>query len=369
MHIGLNAHLLSSRPGFRSAGIHQYIDNLLRELPNAAPEHRYTAMVGARQPRTYAGVTIRKALLDTESPPRRIVWEQLIQPWSLGRYDLYHALAFVAPALLLAPMVVTIYDLSFFHYPDRLPRSRRLYLQHMTEWTCQRSQRIIAISESTARDVAATFGIAPERIDVAPPGCDFARFRSLSLGEVAAFRREQDLPQRFWLFIGTLEPRKNLVTLMEAYASLPETERLPLVIAGGKGWDYEPIFAAVDRYRLGEQVRFPGFISAEALPLWYNAAEAFVYPSVFEGFGIPVLEAMACGTPVITSDATSLPEVVGDAGVCLSPLDVSAWAAALRRAHGDDTWRAEARKRGLARATRFTWRQTALLTAESYRKV
>jgi glycosyltransferase involved in cell wall biosynthesis len=368
MHIGLNAHLLSSEPGYRSAGIHQYIDNLLRELPHAAREHRYTAMVGARQPRTYEGVTIRKAPLDTEPPLRRIVWEQAFQPWSLGRYDLYHALAFVAPALLLAPMVVTIYDLSFFHYPDRLPRSRRVYLQRMTEWTCQRARRIITISQSTARDVAATVGIAPERIDVAPPGCDFARFRPLLPEAVAAFRREQGLPKRFWLFIGTLEPRKNLVTLIEAYAALSPDERLPLVIAGGKGWDYEPIFAAVERYRLQDQVRFPGFVSAEALPLWYNAAQAFVYPSLFEGFGIPVLEAMACGTPVITSDATSLPEVVGDAGICLPPQDVSAWTAALRRAHRDDVWRAEARERGLAWATRFTWQQTAALTAECYRK-
>jgi glycosyltransferase involved in cell wall biosynthesis len=368
MHIGLNAHLLSSQPGYRSAGIHQYIDNLLRELPNAAPEHRYTAMVGARQPRSYAGMTMHKAALDTESPPRRILWEQAIQPWSLRQVDLYHALAFVAPALLLVPMVVTIYDLSFFHYPDRLPRSRRLYLQRMTEWTCRRARRIIAISHSTARDVAATFGIAPERIDVAPPGCDFMRFRPLPLDEVAAFRREQGLPPRFWLFIGTLEPRKNLVTLLEAYAALPEDERLPLVIAGGKGWDTEGIFAAVERYRLGEWVRFPGFVSAEALALWYNAAEAFVYPSVFEGFGIPVLEAMACGTPVITSDATSLPEVVGDAGLCLPPQDVSAWTAALRRVHGDERWRADASERGLAWAQRFTWRGTAALTAASYRK-
>jgi glycosyltransferase involved in cell wall biosynthesis len=368
MHIGLNAHLLSSQPGYRSAGIHQYIDNLLRELPRAAPQHRYTAMVGARQPRSYAGVEMRTASHDTESPARRIIWEQAIQPWSLGGYDLYHALAFVAPAVLLAPMVVTIYDLSFYHYPERLPRSRRVYLQRMTAWTCERAQRVIAISQSTARDVAATFGMPMDRIDVAPPGCDFTRFRPLPLDEVARFRHEAGLPERFWLFIGTLEPRKNLVRLLEAYAALPESARLPLVIAGGKGWDYEPIFDAVERYHLGEQVRFPGFISSEALPLWYNAAEAFVYPSVFEGFGIPVLEAMACGTPVITSNATSLPEVAGDAGICLPPEDVSAWSNALRRASKDAQWRAEARERGLEQAGRFTWRATAALTAASYEK-
>jgi glycosyltransferase involved in cell wall biosynthesis len=238
----------------------------------------------------------------------------------------------------------------------------------MTALTCQRARRIIAISRSTARDIAAIFGIAESRIDVAYPGCDFQRFRSLPEEEIAHFRRQQQLPERFWLFIGTLEPRKNLIRLLEAYAALADHERLPLVIAGGRGWDYEPIFEVVERRGLEKWVRFPGFVSAEQLPLWYNAAQAFVYPSVFEGFGIPVLEAMACGTPVITSDATSLPEVVGDVGMCVPAEDVSAWSAALRRAHEDADWRADARLRGEARARQFTWRATAVQTVMAYRQ-
>ncbi|MCC6615046.1 MAG: glycosyltransferase family 4 protein [Anaerolineae bacterium] len=369
MHIKLNAHLLSAQPGYRAAGIHRYIDHLLREIRAAAPDDwRFTAMVGARNQVQYPGVEMRRASLDTESPLRRILWEQLVQPWALAGCDLHHALAFVAPFALQVPAVVTVYDLSFIHYPERLPKSRRLYLSQATRYTCTHARRVIAISKSTAADVAASLDVSPDKIDVAPPGCDLTLFKPLPPAQVAEFRQAQGLPERFWLFIGTLEPRKNLPVLLEAYAALPHQERLPLILAGGKGWDYEPIFAAVERYGLTDEVHFPGYISADMLPFWYNAAEAFIYPSVFEGFGIPVLEAMACGTPVLVSDASSLPEVAGDAGMCVPPHDPAAWSVALRRIYADDAWRAEARQMGLQRAEIFTWRATAEATIASYKR-
>ena len=189
-----------------------------------------------------------------------------------------------------------------------------------------------------------------------------------SISEIAAFKRTKNLPERFWLFIGTLEPRKNLTVLLEAYAALPVSQRLPLILGGGKGWDYDPIFAAVERQNLSAWVQFPGFIPAEELRFWYNSAETFIFPSVFEGFGLPVLEAMACGTPVIVSDASSLPEVVGDAGLTLPPQAVGAWTEALRRAGDDSQWRNTARERGWQQAARFQWQMTADKTTESYRK-
>jgi glycosyltransferase involved in cell wall biosynthesis len=368
MKIALNAHLLSSQAGYRSAGIHHYIDNLLRELPSAMPDAQFTAFVGAKNRAEYAGMTMRRASMNTEPPINRIIWEQLVQPFALPGFRLYHALAFIAPTLMLAPMVVTVYDLSFIHYPTRLPMLRQRYLQRFTTLTCERAFRIIAISHSTARDLTHTLGVEPERVDVAQPGCDFNRFKPLPADQIASFRRQADLPDRFWLFIGTLEPRKNLPMLLEAYAAVPRAERLPLVLAGGKGWDYEPIFATVKRCGLEREVRFPGYLSPEALPLWYNAAETFLYPSVYEGFGIPVLEAMACGTPVIVSNVSSLPEVAEDAGVCLPPRDVAAWTQALRRAGADAEWRTAARTAGLAQAAQFTWQDTAQATVESYRR-
>ena len=367
MQIGLNAHLLSSRAGYRTAGIHGYIDGLLHHLPAAvADDWHLTAFVGAANTQQIDGLTLRRSRLDTESPLRRIVWEQALQPFELGGLDLYHALAFVAPLILNVPSVVTIYDLSFVHYPQRLPAARRLYLRLFTGLTCRRARRVIAISQSTARDLIETMQLPADKIDVAAPGYNPSVFRPLPASQIASFRQSKNLPDRFWLFIGTLEPRKNLLVLLEAYAALKT--RPPLIIGGGKGWDYEPIFEAVKRHGLETSVQFVGFIPSEDLAIWYNCAEVFVYPSVFEGFGLPVLEAMACGTPVIVSDASSLPEVVGEAGICVSPQAVDQWTAALRRVWEDDTWRKAAREQGLGEAARYSWSQTAQRTAASYRK-
>ena len=369
IHIGLNAHLLSGRAGYRSAGIHGYIYHTLANLRAAAPDDwQFTVMVGKNNPAQFDGLTMRRAAWNTESPVKRILWEQAAQPWGLGEFDLVHGLAFVSPLILPKPSVVTVYDLSFIHYPQVLSTSRRLYLRLFTALSCRRARRVIAISHSTARDLTDSLGIPADKIDVAAPGYDRTVFHPLPREQVEAFRREQGLPEQFWLFLGTLEPRKNLVTLIEAYAALPKSERLPLVLAGGKGWDYGAIFAAIERYNLVSEVLFPGYVPPENLSLWYNSANTFIYPSVFEGFGLPVLEAMACGTPVIVSDASSLPEVVGEVGIRLPPLDVTAWTEALRRVYHDDGWRVEAGRRGLEEAARYRWETTARRTIESYQK-
>jgi glycosyltransferase involved in cell wall biosynthesis len=369
MHIGLNAHLLSSTAGYRTAGIHGYIYNLLANLVPAAPaDWRFTAMVGSDNQNTFKGVTMRHASINTESPLRRIVWEQAVQPFQVGAFDLYHALAFVAPLLLTKPSVVTIYDLSFLHYPEVLSAARRLYLRLLTRVTCQRARRVIAISQSTAQDLTASMGIAAHKTDVAACGYDKRLFKPIAHHEVQAFKQAKQLPERFWLFVGTLEPRKNLPTLLHAYAALPGHERLPLILAGGKGWQYEEVFTTIAQHRLNDAVRLTGFIPMDELPLWYNSAQAFIYPSVFEGFGLPVLEAMACGTPVIVSNASSLPEVVGDAGMKIEPRDTAAWTEALRRAQFDTEWWQQAREQGFQEAARYSWQAAAQATIESYRR-
>nr|MCU0476175.1 glycosyltransferase family 4 protein [Anaerolineae bacterium] len=254
------------------------------------------------------------------------------------------------------------------HFPQVLSAARRLYLRWFTPLSCQRARRVIAVSHSTARDLVDSFGIPPERIDVVHNGYDADRFKPLPREQVEAFRRAKGLPDRFWLFVGTLEPRKNLVTLIDAYAQLPPNERLPLVLGGGKGWLYDDIFAAIARHGLQDHIHAPGFLSSDDLPLWYNSAELFLYPSIYEGFGLPVLEAMACGTPALTTTASSLPEVAGDAARCLPPTSVEAWADALRAAYADSAWRAEAKQRGLAQAARFGWRTTADQTIATYKQ-
>ena len=369
MHIGLNAQLLSSQPGYRAAGIHQVIHQLLSHLPSQAPpDWRFTAFVGARNTANYDGVTMRRSRWDTESAPKRILWEQLAQPWQQGQFDLAHDMAFVSPLLGSRPSVVTVYDLSFLRYPERLTAARRLYLRLLTGISCQRARRVTAISHSTGQDLSTLLGIAPDKIDVTPLGYDAAVYRPLPPEEIAAFRARHGLPDRFWLFIGTLEPRKNLIMLLKAYAALPRSERLPLILAGGKGWGYAPIFDTIQAYDLAGDVSLPGFLPSEDIAYWYNSAETFLYPSVFEGFGLPVLEAMACGTPVITSNVSSLPEVAGDAGLCLPPDDVDAWTEALRLARSDASWRDQTRHSGLLAAQAFDWKVTARLTVQSYQR-
>ncbi len=368
-HIGLNAHLLSGKASYRSAGIHGYIYHTLANLSAAAPpEWRFTAMVGASNTLNLAGFTMRQSRWDTDAPIRRILWEQTIQPFQLSDFDLYHGLAFVAPLLLSKPSIITVYDLSFLHYPKVLSTSRRLYLRLLTALSCRRARRVIAISHSTAQDLTASFGISPQQIDVAPPAYDAAAYKELPPEEISAFRARRNLPERFWLFLGTLEPRKNLPMLLQAYAALPDAERLPLILAGGKGWDFDDIFQTIERHNLMNWVHLPGYLPVEELPLWYNSAEVFLYPSVFEGFGIPVLEAMACGTPVIVSNSSSLPEVVGDSGLSLPPQAVDQWTKALRRAYGDAEWRSIMAQRGLSEAKRYSWQATAIQTINSYQK-
>jgi len=371
-HVGLNAHLLAAQAGYRSAGINGYIYNLLRALPEADPSFRYTVFTGQQShPPEHERLAIRRTRWNTQSPIRRIAWEQLAQPLALRRMqpDLLHALAFVTPVFSRVPSVVTVYDLSFIHFPERLPAARRLYLRVFTRWSCRHARRVIAISQSTARDLVRSFSLPDDRIDVAVPGVG-EQFKPLPAGKVEAFRASKGLPARFLLFLGTLEPRKNLPLLLRAYARLPQRDReaVHLVLAGGKGWMADEIFATIVAHNLAATMHLPGYVPADELPLWYNAAEVLVYPSVFEGFGLPVVEALACGTPALVSDSSSLPEAVGSGGMCLPPHDVAAWHEALARVIHDPAWRSETGERGREHATHFTWTRTANQTVASYRR-
>jgi glycosyltransferase involved in cell wall biosynthesis len=313
------------------------------------------------------GAAIRRTRLPSHRPLVRIAWEQLFQPIELARLkpDLLHSLAYASPWAARTPAVVTVYDLSFRLTPDRFRPAQRLYLSTFTAWSCRRARRVIAISESTRADVGRLLGVPLDKIDLAYPGLE-ARFAPLPGAEVEAFRTRRGLPERFILYLGTLEPRKNLGDLIAAFAQLRTVEPdLSLVLAGARGWDDGPIFQKVEQLGLGSAVVFPGFVPAEELPLWYNAAAVFAYPSSYEGFGMPVTEALACGRPVVTTTASSLPEAGGEAAFLVPPGEVSALAEALRAALRADPARAE---RGRAHAARFTWAATAAQTASAYRR-
>jgi glycosyltransferase involved in cell wall biosynthesis len=242
--------------------------------------------------------------------------------------------------------------------------ANRIYLTAATRAAVHRARRVLTISEFTRRDIVRLLNVPEERVEVTYPAAE-ERFRVLPAEEVAAFRRARDVPEEFIFAFGTLEPRKNLVGLLRAYARLAPP-RPPLIAGGGTGWRASPIFDTVRQLGLEKQVTFLGFVAEDELPLWYNAARLFAFPSLYEGFGLPVLEAMACGTPVITSNAASLPEVGGKAVALVAPQDADQLAREMQRVLDDAQLRREMIAAGRIQATRFSWRAMADGTSASY---
>jgi glycosyltransferase involved in cell wall biosynthesis len=265
-------------------------------------------------------------------------------------------------------LVVTVHDLSFLRHPEWFTRSRAAYYRAAIRPTVTKADLILADSEATAHDLQDLLGVATERIVVTPLGVN-TRFAPASTEDVARARKTYQLPERFFLYLGTIEPRKNLARLIEAFNAIANTTDLDLVIAGREGWRADSTIIAHRLSPFRSRIHFPGFVADDDLPALLSAAEVFVWPSLWEGFGLPPLEAMACGVPVITSSTSSLPEVVGDAAMMVDPEDVPALADAMATLAGDEMRRADLRNAGLERAGQFTWRRTAELTARAYRRV
>ncbi len=284
--------------------------------------------------------------------------------------SLFHATEHLLPHLARARSVFTLHDTAYLLFPQYHLLQNRLYLTRMMPRFLRRADAVICVSEATRRDALRFYKLNPAKVRVIPEGVE-PRFSPISNPSILHSVRERyHLPLRFILFVGTIEPRKNLVTLLAALAATQdEMSDLRLVIAGGKGWLYQSFFERVRALGLEDRVIFTGYVPDEDLPALINCAEVFAFPSVFEGFGLPPLEAMACGVPVLCSNASSLPEVVGEAGLLLPPTDVRAWAEALRRVLTDDALRADLRQRGLARAAQFTWETAARRTVEVYEGV
>ena len=370
--IAINAHLLAQEEGYRRAGVSRYIYNLLTHVLREDAEGDYTVFLNSRCALSLS-CNQKCSRLPTYKPLARIFWEQFLQPLELGAEGvaLLHSPVNVQPLFLPCKGVVTVTDLSFMVFPESFRNSQRLYQSLFTRLSVRRASHVIAISASTAQDLIRFFAVPAERITVTLPGVDAAYQPVQDDSRLASFRRLRDLPKRFILFVGTFEPRKNLLTLLQAYAEFRRQTRsdYKLVLGGGMGWLYQPVFAAVEELELQGDVIFPGFIPEDELPLWYNAADVFVYPSLYEGFGLPPLEAMACGTPVIVSDVSSLPEVVGDAALLVDPHKPDEWAAALSLLCRDADLRTDLVSRGLERAQEFSWTRMARETIQVYRDV
>lgn len=271
--------------------------------------------------------------------------------------------AHVLPILHPRRSVVTVHDVGYRRHPEMHPRASRLYLDASTRWNAYAAMHIIADSEATRNDLIHFYHVDPAKITVAYPA------GTPGLGPVQDATRLEEVRARYhtgeeyFLYVGTIQPRKNLLTLLEAYARLLAEGKLPrhvrLVLAGRPGWLCEEILARAHRADLAGQVILPGYVAAEDLPALFSGAVAFVFPSWYEGFGLPVLEAMACGAPVITSNVSSLPEVAGGAALLINPADAGDLAQAMARLYDDKALRQDLAKRGQARARAFSWEACA----------
>lgn len=372
MRLAFNAQLLSYQHWYRSAGISRYIDRTLAHLGPLLGTESCSVFVGPDVPAdapSLAAFRVVRSNLPMHRPIVRILWEQLALPIALRqcRADLLHAPAYVAPFASPCPAVVTFHDLSYFLLPSAFNRQNRVYLQTFSRWTARRARRFIAVSECTRQDMVRLLGVAPDSVDVIYNGVD-ERYRPEPDGaRLDRFRSEKGLPDRFILSLATIEPRKNFPGLLRAYAEARRRGIVePLVVAGGRGWGDEGILRLIDELGVRPYVHLVGFVSTDEQPLWYNAATLFAYPSRYEGFGLPVAEAMACGTPVVASNRSSLPEIVGDAGVLADPDDPGALASALAMVLHDDALRHELAARGLERSRRFSWDGAARATLQAY---
>jgi glycosyltransferase involved in cell wall biosynthesis len=293
-----------------------------------------------------------------------ILWHRLQLPlWvelATGPVDIFHSPDFVLPPVRRAKTIVTVHDLSFIRYPQCADANLRAYLNKVVPRSVHRADLILADSQSTKDDLVELLGVDARRIEVVYPGVE-KRFRPIEdQALLEKVRKRYNLPPRFILGLGTLQPRKNFTGLIRAFADLRfAISNLHLVIVGGKGWLYEEIFATVEHLGLGKKVVFPGFVADEDLPALYNLADLFVFPSLYEGFGLPPLEAMACGTPVVTSNASSLPEVVGEAGLIVAATKVEDLAETMQRVLGDNALRERMIAKGVDQARKFTWKEAA----------
>lgn len=293
--------------------------------------------------------------------------------WPLDRrlpgIELFHATEHLLPYLRSVPTVLTVHDLVFERYPEYHKAWNYRYLHAAMPLYCERATAIIAISQHTRGDLIERYGVAPGKITVIPEAAD-PRFVPPAPEQVRAVRQRYGLPERYLLAVGTIEPRKNLTRLVDACGPLLQTRQVDaLVLVGSKGWLYEDFFRHLDALPYRDQIILPGFVADGDLPAVYAGAVLTVQPSLYEGFGLPVLEAMACGSPVCASAASSLPEVGGDAARYFDPDDTNDMTAVLAATLGDDALLAQMRGAGLQRAALFSWASTASQTARLYDRV
>jgi glycosyltransferase involved in cell wall biosynthesis len=367
MRIGIDARLVY----YSKAGIGQYIVRLAEALAKLDTEGVEFALLQSRKDRTQ--------IVDDHGFNRRSVWtpshhrlEQFTLHLEISRLrlDLLHSPDFIPPFRRNCRSVITIHDLAFLLYPHFLTKESARYYGQIDQ-AVRRTDHIIAVSESTRQDAIKLLGVPERKITVIHEAAN-PMFRQIDAEEARCHVAETyGLDEGYILFVSTIEPRKNLPALLQAYRKLLDDYKRPekLALAGSRGWLSDEVYQMVERLHLSDRVRFLGRVPTEHLVYLYNAARLLVHPSFYEGFGLPPLEAMTCGTPVVVSNVSALPEVVGDAAWLVDPHDVDELTVAMWRILTDEDVRGSLITKGLKRAKMFSWERAAQETLDVYRRV
>ena len=366
MHIGIDCRL----PTYRMGGISQYIIHLIQALAVVAGEGRFTIFHSRKEERDFRPTGDgRFARRNLWTPCHHRLERQILtaELWPYG-LDVYHSPDFIPPAGGASRRVITVHDLTFLYYPDFLTAESRRYYANQIAWAVSAADQVIADSEATRTDIITLLGVAPTRVTAIHLAANPLYSLTPMPHELAATAAEYELDAGFILSVGTLEPRKNLPLLLRAYQRLRARHHVtaPLVLVGSKGWLYDDVFTTINRLDLSDHVRHLAGVPDVKLAHLYHLAGVLAFPSQYEGFGLPALEAMHCGCPVVASNRGSLPEVVGDAGLILDPNDEPAWVEALAAVLADSVAADTLRQAGYRQAQRFTWESTARQTLAVY---
>jgi len=361
----------------RRAGLGRYAESLARALVRRSRDDRPHALFYNRERGIEPLVGLEHLPTSTVAlgykPWRMLVWLGQLTRVGFDRLvpegRLFHATEHLLLPLRSVPTVLTVHDLIFRHLPEHHKMLNRWYLNWALPLYCRRATHIIAISECTRRDLTAAYDVDPEKVSVIHEAAD-PRFAPQTAERVTAARQRYGLPERYLLFVGTIEPRKNLTRLLHAFEIL-RLEGLTdgLVVVGKRGWLYGDFFAELEQSPVRESVILPGYVPDEHLPAVYAGAQALAFPSLYEGFGLPVLEAMACGTPVACSRTSSLPEVGGEAALYFDPVSADTIQETLRRLLSDAELSAKLATEGYEQAARFSWDRVADETEAVYKAV
>jgi glycosyltransferase involved in cell wall biosynthesis len=368
--VGMDARALARQP----TGVGRYVRNLARALSELedAPELRlYLPQQGAAAGAAGAREEVLRTPAALRSLDNMFTWTHARLPLHLARHpvDLLHGTFYTLPALCPCPAVVTIHDITFDLHPEWFTPRARLAFSGFAAASARKARHVLTVSECSRRDILARYGLAADRVTAIPlaPDPDLARVEDP--GRLAAARRTHDLPERYLLHVGAITPRRNIPRLLEAFARVRSRETdLVLALAGPVEEPAEPLDPLLSRLGIEPWVRRLGYVPPADLPALYSGALAVVYPSLYEGFGLPVVEAMACGVPVLAADGSCFPEVAGDAALLVDPEDIDALAAGLRALVEDAGLRERLVRAGLERVTRYTWEATARATLAVYRQ-